>query len=85
MRIKYKVSLRSSKFTKEFYFQEKQTVRIGTQQDCHLILPPSHREENYFFTIYSSRSQIAVECSPNMRFSLGQKISSHAKGRTVPA
>ena len=60
MRIKYKVSLRSSEFTKEFYFQENKTVRIGTQQDCHLILPPSDKETNYFFTIYSSRSQIAV-------------------------
>lgn len=73
MRIKYKVSLRSSEFTKEFYFQENKTVRIGTQQDCHLVLPPSDKEENYFFTIYSSRSQIEVECSTNMRFSLGQK------------
>ena len=40
MRIKYKVSLRSSAFTKEFCFKENKTVRIGTLQDCHLILPP---------------------------------------------
>lgn len=73
MRIRYKISLLSSEFSKVLCLQEGEKVCIGTQRDCDVILPQSNKVEEYAFTLRAGKGEIIVECAPNACFSSGQR------------
>lgn len=73
MRIRYKISLVSSKFSKSLCLQEDKAVQIGTQHDCDVILPPLDKIEGYCFTLYVQKGKIVAECTDDVYFSSGKK------------